>query len=228
MRGVILEGVTAAGKTRLLGHLQRLLADRSSNTKVVISEHYTERMLEHRWEAGTLSEDEVLVHLNEVLDVLEPFRRAKSVSKFAGRGGNTTVLVVLERFLLGFFPTLRLLDPRRWELTPRLTADIAKLYERAESYGLRRVVLRIEPAAMRDRVLSTKAHRNQAWGDYLSKIGDEAAIVDHFIRWQDILLETCRTLEDIIQPTFIDVGMGWDDDRYRTVAETVYRDCLKG
>ena len=49
MAGIILEGVTGVGKTRLFHAIQAWLAEnRASNTKLLLSEHYSERVLEAR------------------------------------------------------------------------------------------------------------------------------------------------------------------------------------
>lgn len=224
MLGVIIEGTTGSGKTRLAGHLQRVLAAGApSNTKLFIGEHYTERVLEHLQEAGTLVPATVLAHLHQLLAVLEPLRAAKQQSKFRGRAGNTTVLVVMERFLLGRIANMRVRNREHWTLTPDLVAAIAELYRRADECGLRRVILRIAPEAIRERVLSTRHHRNAAWRDFLLAQGDDDAVVQRYVSEQDILLEAAEELRSIVHPVYVEVSGGWDDSAYASAAEDLVR-----
>jgi len=52
----IIEGVVASGKTTFIKELQHILADRHpARTKICISEHYTERILEDKKANGSLS-----------------------------------------------------------------------------------------------------------------------------------------------------------------------------
>ena len=52
MRGIILDGVSASGKSSILNLVQqRIVKEYPSSTKLFISEHYTQRMLEHKLEA---------------------------------------------------------------------------------------------------------------------------------------------------------------------------------
>lgn len=220
MKGIILEGVTGSGKTRIFGHLQRMLtAERPSNTKIFLSEHYTERVLEHQRESGTLTPAVVLDHLQRMIGMLESLRSAKAASKFSGRGGNATVLVVVERFLLGQVALMSTSDPSSWRVSPPLVDAIAALYRRIDACGLRTIVLRVLPDAMRDRVLSTRRYRNAAWCDYLASLGDDDAIVARYTAVQNTMLEHSRSLEAIVQPTFTEIGADWEDDQYEAVAD---------
>ena len=80
-------------------------------------------------------------------------------------------------------------------------------------------MLRVAPDAMRDRVLSTRRYRNAAWCDYLASQGDDDVIVARYTALQNSMLEHCRRLDAIVQPTFIEVGADWEDDQYVAVAD---------
>jgi thymidylate kinase len=224
MIGLIIEGITGSGKTRLLGHVQRVLATRApSNTKLFIGEHYTERALEHLQEAGTLVPLTVIEHLHQLFAVLDPLSAAKQRSKFRDRAGNATVLVLMERFLLGRIAIMRMHDHDAWKLTPELVASITELYRRADDCGLRRVILRITPEAIRDRVLSTRHHRNAAWSEFLAAQGDDHAIVHRYVREQNLLLEASEALSSIVQPVYVDVDAVWEDSEFEAVADDLVR-----
>lgn len=224
MKGVILEGVTGAGKSRISSHLQRILAsDAPSNTKLFLGEHYTDRVLEHLRDGGKLTPAHVLVHLHRITSVLSPLRVAKADSKFAGRDGNTTVLVVIERFLLGHIASMTIAEPGSWSLAAHVVDAMAALYQNVRDCGLHTVVLRIAPEALGERVLSTRRYRNAAWRDYLARQGDDDAIVRYHGALQGVLLDYCGTLQAIVQPTFVDVGADWGDHQYAAAASDLAR-----
>lgn len=79
MRGCIIEGVTASGKSSIFRQIQRNLLDKQpANTKLLLSEHYTERTLEHLMHAGELTEDRVIAHLRGLLEPLRQLKTQKS------------------------------------------------------------------------------------------------------------------------------------------------------
>lgn len=190
--GLILEGVTGSGKSTLLRALQRRILDRYPNrTKLVFSEHYTERMLEHHKEEGALTEAMVLEHLGTMLEPVEKLAAMKARSKFAARGGNSNVLAIYERFLLGHVANMRMRDERSWVLLGEATGT---LLCRVERLGFQIVVLHVPEQDLGKRVLSTRAWRNQAWKDHLAQIGDDAAVVDYYCAWQRHLQSAASTL----------------------------------
>src|SRR5947209_12604938 len=84
MTGLVVEGVVAAGKTTLLGHLQRHLVDlRPACTRLVLSEHYTERVLEDKRATRMLTPDDVLTHAAGVLQLIESLHALSAGSKLA-------------------------------------------------------------------------------------------------------------------------------------------------
>jgi len=224
MNGILLEGITGSGKTRLFGHLQRILADRArSNTKILLGEHYTERVLEHLRDGGTLTPEQVLAHLHGVLNMLDALRSAKAASKLRDRRGNATVLVVMERFAISQIAAMALAEPAACLLSASLVEAIAGLYQRADACGLKTVVLRVAPSAIGERVLSTTSYRNAAWRSYLARSGDDEAIVRHHTALQDALCACCRTLQGIVRPEFIDVAGACCEDEYASVAHDLAR-----
>jgi ABC-type lipoprotein export system ATPase subunit len=99
-RGWIVEGVSGVGKTTLLKHYQALVAElRPATTKLFISEHYTERVLEDERAAMRLQIHQVCSHVNELMDDLDRFAKMKTHGKFSGNTTNAVIDVALERFL---------------------------------------------------------------------------------------------------------------------------------
>ncbi len=99
--GVVSEGVVASDKTTLLRHLQRHLADsRPACTKLVLSEHYTERVLEDKRADRTLTCNDVLSHATEVLHLIESLHALRGRSKFSESvSPNAEIALLVERWV---------------------------------------------------------------------------------------------------------------------------------
>jgi hypothetical protein len=195
LRGVIIEGVTAAGKTAVLGLLQaRLAAEWPACTKVVLSEHYTERVLEDQKAARTLSYQDALQHSGDIVALLEQLHSWKARGKFSERSGNAEILVLVERFFGSHVANLRL------SLGDNLPASTFQgavdLYTKIATFGLRVVILTIEPALIPAAVADTLDRRNDAWRAYVTTLGDSDAISAHYQKWQNSLLAFYTGLED--------------------------------
>ena len=95
MRGIILDGVSASGKSSILALVQqRIVKEYPSSTKLFISEHYTQRMLEHELEAKTLSADHVEQHVDEIIDNLDRYQDMLNKSKFANNPSGAEAFVI--------------------------------------------------------------------------------------------------------------------------------------
>lgn len=201
MRGIILEGVSGSGKTTLFAALQRRLPPAA--TKLVVSEHYTDRWLEEARKQGRSSVGAAIRHIDGVMAPVRLFAGLEGAGKFAGRGGDAGVYVLFERFLGshlaylgrdGIVPT----EPER--------ARIAALYAEVAGLGLRLVIVRLGPDVLPRAVLSTRAHRSPDWRRWLDAHGDDAAITAAFTAWQDALLTACRGLDAEV----VDARAPWD------------------
>jgi thymidylate kinase len=217
MAGIILEGVTGAGKTMLFRALQAwLVENRASNTKLLLSEHYSERALEARRKAGSLGEDDVLAHLATLLQPLSDLERLWSHSGFPSVSGAARVVTVIERFLLGHIVNMRCQEPHRWPAA--CMPAVERLYRQANALGLRTVVLVLPAGRLTERIRSTRLHRNAAWSVFLDSFGIEDAAIAHFERWQALLLTVVDRLQLIVQPQLIDMSDVTRPDDYADLA----------
>jgi thymidylate kinase len=195
LRGLIIEGVTAVGKTAVLGLLQaRLAVEWPACTKVLLSEHYTERVLEDRKASRTLTFQDALRHSGEIVSLLEQLNSWKARGKFLDKSGNAEILVLVERFFGSHVANLRL---SLGENLPASTLqDAVSLYKKIAALGLRVVILTIEPALIPAAVADTLDRRNDAWRAYVSTLGDIDAVAAHYQDWQSSLLAFYARLED--------------------------------
>ena len=109
MRGLIIEGATAAGKSTLSNRIQtRMTEEVPEATKIIISEHYTERIFEDRVKDGQYVVPDILNHIQGLCSRIENLQNMQCNGKFHGRGGNSEIFVLLERFLGSHFANLRI------------------------------------------------------------------------------------------------------------------------
>jgi hypothetical protein len=186
VRGLIIEGVTASGKTTLMKALQRVLLERRpAATKLVLSEHYTDRLLEEPRRRGEMALGDALGLLEDAILGVRALAKLEAGGKFAGRGGDAGVYVLIERFVGSHVAYLA-----RHGVAPSAAehARIAALYEELAAIGVRTVVLRVPDAVLPGAVLATRTHRSPAWRGFLASHGDDDAIIASFTAWQGALL----------------------------------------
>ncbi len=187
INGYVIEGVSGVGKTRLLRALQaELVRRRPGCTKLVLSEHYTERVFEDDRARGSVELDAVLAHTRRLVEQIDALFGIKARSKFRGRRGNVGIYVLVERFLGSHAAHLWI--PEERDLTSDEAAAIQRQYARLTEHGVAPLVLHVASEALAAAISETRRRRNEAWSTYLDRLGDDAQILAHFERWQEHLL----------------------------------------
>lgn len=195
----IIEGVSAAGKSCLLNALQKLfVVHYPKATKLFISEHFTQRSLEHLRDGKTLSFSSIKKNLNTILSLLEGFDQRLKQSKFAH---NPMLLQgSIERFHLTYLAD-------GWidlNLGKKTAARLSKIQ-------CQQVVLKIPPSLMEERIFSTIKYRNIEWQKYLVSLGSKKEVMAHFIKWQERLHTYAQIIEEIIPTIYFDTReANWD------------------
>ncbi|HEY9637092.1 MAG TPA: hypothetical protein V6D14_27075 [Coleofasciculaceae cyanobacterium] len=133
--GWIIEGVVASGKTTFLKELQQILANRHpGRTKVCISEHYTERILEDKKTKRSLTARAAIDLAYNIVDKLEGIASWKSESKFCQNEGNAVIDSTLERFLGSHYANLKTMN--LWYSNSQDESRIIDIYNRLFELGL--------------------------------------------------------------------------------------------
>lgn len=193
MRGVIIEGVTASGKSSLLRLLQRqLFLERPSNTKLFLSEHYTERVLEDSKADRTLTYNTCLAHIKEITNMLADLASWKATSKFGSVAGNAEVFVLVERFFGAHFANLRLAGNA--PLPDSILDAAIDVYRVLSEMGISVVLLTVRADCLSAAIADTRIRRNRAWNEYLGSIGDSQAVAAYYTKWQAELIAFYETL----------------------------------
>ncbi len=196
INGYIIEGVSGVGKTRLLGALQaELVRRRPACTKLVLSEHYTERVFEDARARGVVELGEVLAHTKRVVEQIDALFDLEARSKFHGRRGNAGIYVLVERFLGSHAAHLWMSERR--DLRNDEAAAIQCPYVTLAKYGVVPLVLHMAPGALTESISETRRLRNEAWSAHLDRLGDDAQIRAHFQSWQEHLLRFYADYVDV-------------------------------
>lgn len=171
MAVIIIEGVIATGKTALIRAIEQSALWRERPTKVVLSEHYTERVLELT--SPNIPDRQAL--LTEHLCLIRQLHRRWANSRFRDSRA-VEPLVVIERFHLthaaqvGNFAPFRDIDEALCELGGML------------------VLLHHPPELLLKSIMATIPARPPMFAKWLGSLGNEQEIEAYFSRLQDSCL----------------------------------------
>ncbi|MBS3985005.1 MAG: hypothetical protein KGZ66_05320 [Selenomonadales bacterium] len=171
MAVVIIEGVVATGKTLLVKAIEETPFWQERPTKVMLSEHYTERVLE-------LTSPSVLDRqalLTEHLGLARQLHKRYAGSRFRGNRA-VEPLVIIERFHLTHAAQVG-------DFAPFLDIDAALC-----ELGARLILLHHPPESLLKNILATIPERPPMWARWLRSLGNEQEIESYFSRLQDSCL----------------------------------------
>lgn len=212
MKGVIIDGVAASGKTSILKLLQKKIIEEKPNiSKLFISEHYTQRMLEHLAENGKLNGAHVKNHVSDIIRALNVFQDMLKKSKFINNPKGAEMVVILERFILTHLSAAPLEDHYKHE-------EISKHFQKLSDLGFSQVVLAIPEDKILERIMSTTKYRNDKWKEYLLSKGTESQIKEYYENWQKRILNYVNKYKNDIQTEIITVV----DNDYSAMANMIY------
>ena len=213
MRGIILEGISASGKSTILNLIQkRILEERPASTKLFISEHYTQRMLEHELEAHNLTSKQVKLHAERIIRNLNVYQSMLDKSKFAERPSGADTFVTIERFLFTFLAT------QSNKLGPYSVIDVERQLNKLSKMNIRQYLLVLSEEKLKEHISRTLTHRNKQWADYVDKKGGADGIVKESMEWQENFLKLADKYKHSIKTEIIPVK-DWD---YGIIADTIF------
>ncbi len=165
MNGVILEGIPAVGKSRVLAALRERPSFQRRLSTLVLSEHYTERAVEGEEDVAAVRYQRLMYRL---LAALEPLRVLSSQGRVFDNGGDKARLrYVFERFHLTNVLTHGGGNPgmlREIENAMRIYHPVTFL-------------LVVEATEIADRLADTLPRRNDGWREFLFRHGETMADV---------------------------------------------------
>jgi len=199
MRGVIIDGVAASGKSSIIKYLQQeLVKTYPQRSKFFLSEHYTERMLEGLKENGHLTAIRVKQHIQNILETLQAYNEMLENSKFKSNPKNAELILVIERFILTHLTSLK--NRRGYSLN-----EVQKQFSLAKKLNIRQIVLVIPEKDLKERIMSTIHYRNDDWKEYLYSKGNETQIIKSYQQWQNRLKGYANNFSDFIETRIIEI-----------------------
>lgn len=213
MKGIILDGVAAAGKSTILQFLQsRITQEKSGSTKIFISEHYTQRVLEDKLHSGQLDATILAQHIDTLIRGLGEYQAMLQNSKFAPNPSRAEAYTTIERFLLTYFAT-------RPNMLEAYTIDRARSqFKQIASFGISHYLVVLSPERIRSNITKTLTHRNEHWAAHIESKGGLEKAVEEYIGWQGLLLGFAKSFEDEIKTEMIDLG----NQSYEEIAHQIY------
>lgn len=213
MKGIVLEGVSASGKSTILRLIQnKILEEYPTSTKLFISEHYTQRMLEHELEAQKLTADHIRNHTNQIIHNLSIYQEMLDRSKFAKQPSGADIFVTLERFLLTFLAT----HSDKMKSYPLDEAN--RQFNKLNEMNIRQYLLVLSEQALKEHINRTLSHRNDQWSEYVKKRGGIDGIAKESLEWQNNFLNLIERFGRSIKTEIISIE-DWD---YEKVADFIY------
>ncbi len=199
MRGIIIDGVAGSGKSSILNYIQRKIQEKyPSSTKFFISEHYTERMLEHLRDEKKLNGFHIKSHISRIIENLRMYQQMLDKSKFSQNPQGADIFVTLERFLLTHFTSM--------DIENEYTIDEAKSHLNIlNNLGIKQIVLVVPESRLKESILSTMNHRNERWKEHLYSRGTEKEIIAYYSNWQNKFLSYVNKFKDHIETKIIHV-----------------------
>lgn len=220
MKGIIIEGISASGKSTILSYVQkRLQAEMPHSTKLFISEHYTQRMLEHAMENNTLNSQMVKGHIDKIIDYLQMFQAMLDESKFNLIPSGAEAFVTIERFLLTFLATQSGRAIKDYSLEDA-KVQLAKL----RKMNITQYIFVLSKDRLRKHIQRTLTHRNDQWASYIDAKGGIDNMVDESMEWQDNLLSLSESLKQSMPTKKIEIT-NWD---YKKIADTIFNNEYRG
>lgn len=210
MRGIVLEGVSASGKSTVLNLVQkRIFEEYPNSTKLFISEHYTQRMLEDR----QLTPGQIKRHTEKIIGSLDVYQSMLDRSKFAVKPSNADVFVTIERFLFTFLATQpNIMDGYSVD-------DIKRQLNRLGDLNVCQYVLVLSEDTLREHVSKTLTHRNDRWLGYIKEKGGVDSIIKDSMQWQESLIKLAARHSDVIKTEVVPVK----DWNYEAIADTIFK-----
>lgn len=189
MSAIVVDGISASGKSLLLQGLQRISGESHPNcTKLILTEHLTERFFEKE----VPSRAGIHHHVARILRLVNELQSIHAASPFFATPGIVTAMI--ERLFL----TLMSRD--------LMSIDFFSEHaELVEATALRSVLLIVPEALIKDRIDQSLMHRNQGWRDYINRLGGLSGAALHFHRQQDAMRRANEALSAHIPTQILEI-----------------------
>jgi len=190
--GLIVEGVSGIGKSVLLERLQtELVNSYPAGSKMLLSEHLTERVFENARASGHFELTDALGHCARIADLVEALVALRTSSKFGQSVGNGSFPILVERWVGSHVAHAATPDARVScsSLNPESStlAAAASLVRRMIDHGFEILVLSARAEDIERSLSDTLRRRSPHWVEFVDSMGGERKYAAHLWRWQQSL-----------------------------------------
>lgn len=214
MKGIVIEGVSAIGKSTILQGIQQKVNEAYPNsTKLYISEHYTQRMLEHLLEKNELESVTIRKHVDRVIKNVKMYQDMLDQSKFSAHPSGAQAFVTVERFL---FTYLMMSDNAL--RTPYSRRTAARQFKAMMDLNFTQYLLVASPSKLKDNISKTLTHRNDAWASYVASKGGVDTITETSLNWQKNMVELSNQYKKYLPTRIIEV----DNKTYQEIIDEIF------
>ena len=185
----IIDGVSASGKSIALKEIQKaLLEERLNFTKLILTEHLTERFFEDK--KPTVST--VSAHVVDILKLVEKIFNIQKNSRF--NGNNKVVTVFIERLFLTLM-SRELIEESFFSDNEALLTGL----------DIHHVLLVVPDEHFKNRLESTLERRNKHWTHFINGLGGLNSAIDYFKSQQDQMIKANGSLSQYMKVSLIEV-----------------------
>jgi predicted ATPase len=187
---IVIDGISVSGKSVLLKALQRRVLDLWPNySKLVLTEHLTERLFERR----NASPAQVHLHVARVLRLAAELKAMQAEGPFSDNGAISTIMI--ERLFLTLMS--------RGLMTASFFSEHAVLVDSVE---LKSVFLFVPLDQIKDRIAQSLTHRKAGWIDFIASLGGVEGAAASFEKQQDEMRHLNENLRPYMQTQTIEVA----------------------
>jgi hypothetical protein len=190
LTAIIIDGISASGKSILLQGLRLISEERATNfTKLFLTEHLTERFFEKEMPLRSGIHE----HVARILRLVGEIQSMQAASPFAD---NKKILTItIERLFLTLLS--------RGLMTTDFFSEEAELVKKTD---LKNIFLVVPKALIGERIAQSLIHRNQGWRDYIGRLGGLSGAISHFQAQQDTMWRANEALSKHISTEAIEVA----------------------
>ncbi|WP_408954922.1 hypothetical protein [Natroniella sp. ANB-PHB2] len=182
VKGIVIEGVPATGKTTIIEHLLRneQVLERDFMPLLVYGEDLTQRVLEAKHNQGQITKEDNLNLLNDILTPLERYQKYYHQRGWQGAEQEHCYAFLLERFHLTHATYF---DHLNW-------GELIQIDDRLADLKTKLVLLTMNKEVMVERIVVSRGSR---WRSYISRFGSTVEeIVEHYYQRQQRKLKLAQ------------------------------------
>lgn len=208
--GLIIEGISGSGKTAILDLLTKEQAFHNKNfiSRIVLSEHHTQRVLEQKERENKLCKEDNIDLLNSHVEYIKKInQKLKEIDWCDSKMSSQKLYYIFERF---HFTHLLNYSYLKWD-------DLIEIDKMLAELNCKLCVLAIDRSTIEKRIITNRVN-NLNWMKYIRRFGNSKnEIVDYFDNKQNKLLELAE--KSVLPKIIIDTSIGTKEKSMKNILD---------